>query len=360
MPDGSVPLASHIMTHPELAATFEAIAQHGPKGFYTGRIAQSIVDLIQDNGGVMTMEDLAGCTAEVTQPIKYDFKATDGNGLRLWECPPNGQGLTALLALGIIEAVEDVHGIDVLELEHNSVEYLHIIIEALRLAFADTQYYVTDPEFEYVPVDELLSKEYLKSRASLLDLSKSGAPKHGNPVNSSDTVYLTTADKEGNACSFIASNYAGFGTGAVPPGCGFTLQNRGSGFTLREGHPNNVAGGKRPYHTIIPAMVTRPDAATGTEELVMSFGVMGGFMQPQGHVQVLLNALRGLTPQAALDAPRFCISAGLPDASKKNDAGDVNSEIWFEEGIDEEVVDKLRSESLRWVSGLTTRYGTQV
>ncbi|KAL7424517.1 hypothetical protein Q5752_000201 [Cryptotrichosporon argae] len=340
MPDGSVPLASHIMTHPELANTFEAIAKHGPAGFYQGHIAKAIVELVQAGGGVMTLDDLAACEAQVIQPIKYDFKvgAAGDEGVSLWECPPNGQGLTALLALGIVEAVEVAHGIDLLELEHNSTLYCHIIIEALRLAFADTRYYVTDPDVVHVPVDELLSRPYLARRAALIDLTKATPVRHGDPVNSSDTVYLATSDADGNACSFIASNYAGFGTGAIPAGCGFTLQNRGSGFTLEEGHPNNVQGGKRPYHTIIPAMVTRGD------DLLTAYGIMGGFNQPQAHVQVLLNLLRGFTTQACLDAPRFCISAGLPDASKDaSSAGNINSEIWFEEGIAPGVVDELRA-----------------
>ncbi|WVR09625.1 gamma-glutamyltransferase [Kwoniella sp. DSM 27419] len=340
MPDGNPPLASHVMVHSSLADTFEAVAEHGRDGFYKGRIAQAIVDLVQSGGGVLTMEDLAECDAEVIQPIKYDFKVGEAGdeGISLWECPPNGQGLTALVALGIIEAVETQHGIDVLHLEHNSTLYLHILIEALRLAFA-AKYYVTDPAVVHVPVEELLSKKYLETRAALIDMKSSSPIVHGSPVNSSDTVYLATADNEGNSCSFIASNYAGFGTGAIPKGCGFTLQNRGTGFTLREGHPNNVAGGKRPYHTIIPAMVTQ------NGELTMSYGVMGGFMQPQGHIQVLLNKLRGFSPQASLDAPRFCISAGLPDNAKKElgDAGDINSEIWLEEGIPEEVVAELRA-----------------
>ncbi|RSH91435.1 hypothetical protein EHS25_009734 [Saitozyma podzolica] len=372
MPDGNPPLPSHIMTHPELASTFEAVATQGREGFYKGRIAQgesarsavfvdedkdeeeeeevdssrkrkktaliptiAVVDLVKAGGGVMTLEDLAECDAEVIEPIKYDFKVGEAgdHGVSLWECPPNGQGLTALVALGIVEAVEAQHGIDLLELDHNSTLYLHILIEALRLAFADTRYYVTDPDVEHVPVKEMLSKEYLQKRAALIDLKKSSTIRHGNPINSSDTVYLATADKDGNSCSFIASNYAGFGTGAIPKGCGFTLQNRGTGFTLREGHPNNVKGGKRPYHTIIPAMVTQG------EELLMSFGVMGG------HVQVLLNKLRGFSAQASLDAPRFCISAGLPDAGTANaaSAGDIDSEIWFEDGIAPEVVNELRA-----------------
>nr|XP_019010549.1 gamma-glutamyltransferase [Kwoniella pini CBS 10737]OCF49330.1 gamma-glutamyltransferase [Kwoniella pini CBS 10737] len=333
------PLPSHVMTHPELADTFEAVAEHGREGFYKGRIAEAIVDLVRSGGGIMTLEDLAEADAEVIQPIKYDFKVGEAGdqGVSLWECPPNGQGLTALIALGIIEAVEVQHGIDVLDLPHNSTLYLHILIEALRLAFA-ARYYVTDPDVVHVPVEQLLTKEYLIKRAALIDLKKSGHITHGNPINSSDTVYLATADNEGNSCSFIASNYAGFGTGAIPKGTGFTLQNRGTGFTLKEGHPNNVAGGKRPYHTIIPAMVTQ------NGNLLMSYGVMGGFMQPQGHVQVLLNKLRGFSVQSSLDSPRFCISAGLPNANKKgseSSVGDINSEIYFEDGISLEVVKEL-------------------
>ncbi|KAG7562027.1 hypothetical protein FFLO_02499 [Filobasidium floriforme] len=344
--DGKAPLASHIVKFPHLANTFKAVAEYGTKGFYTGRIAEAIVELVQSGGGVMTMEDLASHTANVVEPIKYEFKQGEAGeaGVTLYECPPNGQGLTALVALGIIEGLEASGKLDdILKLEHNSVDYLHILIESLRLAFADTRYYVTDPEVVHVPVKEMLSKEYLSKRAALIDLEKSTVDvRKGSPVQSSDTVYFTTSDKNGNACSFIARSTPGFGTGAIPKDCGFTLQNRGSGFTLEEGHPNNVKGGKRPYHTIIPAMATKGD------ELFLSYGVMGGFMQPQGHVQVLLNILRGMTPQAALDAPRFCISAGLPSADNEDaeksgkSAGEVNSEVYIEEGVSDEVFDKLR------------------
>lgn len=246
-----------------------------------------------------------------------------------------------------------------------------------------------------------------------MNLEKSIPVEHGHPVKSSDTVYLATADKDGNSCSFIASNYAGqlcaalqdvaggeadtrkgFGTGAIPKGCGFTLQNRGAGFTLEEGHPNNVQGGKRPYHTIIPAMATVGD------ELLMSFGVMGGesarfvaihhitgvpphtpspaqiqgcwfpshqlssdytgFMQPQGHVQVLLNKLRGFTPQACLDAPRFCISAGLPVAGQANSAGRVDTEVYVEEGVEESVIKELSGRSQLSYSQCPTCNGGKV
>ncbi|GLB36126.1 putative gamma-glutamyltranspeptidase [Lyophyllum shimeji] len=329
--NGKAPLPGQIVKLPNLAQTFRELATHGKDGFYKGRVAQAIVDVIRSKGGVMELEDLAKHTTQFVEPIKYTY----GGQVTVYECPPNGQGITALIALGILESVQE-QGISkpLNEMEHNSAEYLHTLIEALRLAFSDSQWYVTDPDVEHVPVDQLLSKPYLAERAKLFDPTKTN-PKvvHGNPVNSSDTVYFTVTDQWGNACSYIQSNYAGFGTGAIPKGCGFTLQNRGCGFVLDAKHPNALQGGKRPYHTIIPAMATRGD------ELFLSYGVMGGYMQPQGHVQVLLNILRGFTAQAALDAPRFCISAGMPDAGSQ--AGDPNSQVFFEEGISEETIAKL-------------------
>ncbi|KAJ6519705.1 gamma-glutamyltranspeptidase [Mycena sanguinolenta] len=334
--NGKAPLSGQIVKLPTLAQTFREVATHGKDGFYKGRVAQAIVDLIQSKGGVMELDDLAKHETTFVDPIKYTY----ANEVTLYECPPNGQGLTALIALGILENLQEQGTIKpLLEMEHNSAEYLHVLIEALRLAFADTQWYVADPDAEHVPVEKLLSKEYLASRAKLINPLKTNSKVvHGNPANSSDTVYFTVADQWGNACSYIQSNYAGFGTGAIPKGCGFTLQNRGSGFVLAENHPNCVKGGKRPYHTIIPAMATRGD------ELFLSYGVMGGFMQPQGHIQVLQAMLRGYTPQAALDSPRFCISAGSPDTQTQEtgDAGDINSEVYIEEGIPLETVEKLR------------------
>ncbi|KAL5535338.1 hypothetical protein ACEPAF_3432 [Sanghuangporus sanghuang] len=335
--NGRAPLPGQIMTFSDLAKTFRSIADNGKNGFYKGRIAEAIVELIQSKGGVMELEDLAKHETTFVEPISYTY----GGEVTVYECPPNGQGITALLALGIIDNIQEL-GITkpVQDMRHNSAEYLHLLVESLRLAFADSQYYVTDPDFNHIPVKELLSKEYLTSRAKLFDPSKTN-PRvvHGNPTNSSDTVYFSVVDQWGNACSYIQSNYAGFGTAAIPKGCGFTLQNRGSGFVLQEGHPNALQGGKRPYHTIIPAMALRGD------ELFLSYGVMGGFMQPQGHVQVLLNMLRGFTAQAALDAPRFCISAGSPDSEVRGSAekaGDINSEVYFEEGIPQSVVERLR------------------
>ncbi|OCH96216.1 gamma-glutamyltranspeptidase [Obba rivulosa] len=347
--NGKAPLPGQLIQLPNLAKTFRAVAEQGKDGFYKGRVAEAIVELIQSKGGVMSLEDLANHSTTFVEPIKYTFS----NEVTVYECPPNGQGITALLALGILDNMEDQNKIrSLLEMEHNSAEYLHALVEALRLAFADSQWYVTDPEVEHVPVAELLSKDYLASRAQLFDSQRTN-PKvvHGNPVNSSDTVYFSVVDQWGNACSYIQSNYAGFGTGAIPKGCGFTLQNRGSNFYLIPGHANALKGGKRPYHTIIPAMALRGD------ELFLSYGVMGGFMQPQGHVQVLLNMLRGFTAQAALDAPRFCISAGSPETEGRATgmAGDINSEVYFEEGISDEVIATLRDmgHDARRVSGVS-------
>ncbi|KAF9270128.1 gamma-glutamyltranspeptidase [Marasmius fiardii PR-910] len=335
--NGKAPLPGQIIKLPNLAKTFREVATKGKDGFYKGRVAEAIVELIQSKGGVMELDDLANHETSFVEPLKYTYAGE----VSVYECPPNGQGITALIALGILESAQE-QGIvkPLVEYEHNSADYLHILVEALRLAFADSQWYVTDPDVAHVPVKELLSKEYLASRAKLLDPTKCN-PKvvHGNPVNSSDTVYFCATDQWGNACSYIQSNYAGFGTGAVPKGCGFTLQNRGSGFVLDENHPNGLKGSKRPYHTIIPCLATRGD------ELFLNYGVMGGFMQPQGHVQVLLNILRGFSPQAALDAPRFCISPGSPETQTQNTGapGDINSEVYFEEGISRETIAKLKA-----------------
>ncbi|EUC67477.1 lincomycin-condensing protein lmbA [Rhizoctonia solani AG-3 Rhs1AP] len=332
--NGRAPLPGEVMRLPDLAQTFKTLVSEGKKGFYTGRIAEAIVELIKSNGGVMELNDLAEHDTEFVEPIKYTYAGE----VTLWECPPNGQGITALMALGILEAAQEIGKVKpLLEMEHNSTEYLHALIEALRLAFADTQYYVSDPNVAKVPVKEMLSKESV-TKSERIPRDPDETSNNGNPTASTDTVYFSVTDQWGNGCSFIQSNYAGFGTGAIPKGCGFTLQNRGSGFVLEEGHPNQLEGGKRPYHTIIPALATRGD------ELFLVYGVMGGFMQPQGHIQVLLNILRGFTPQAALDAPRFCISAGSPDANVDDarKAGDINSEVYFEDGIPAETIQKLR------------------
>jgi gamma-glutamyltranspeptidase/glutathione hydrolase len=316
--DGREPRPGEIFRNTNLAHTLKIVAEGGRDVFYKGEIAEAIVQVIQEAGGCMTLEDLASHISTWEKPISVDYR-----GLRVYECPPNGQGITALLALNILE------GFDMRSLALLSAEYLHLMIEALRLAFADSRWYIADPKFSNVPVQELLSKEYARERRRLIDPKHATIdPARGAPVVSSGTVYLSVVDRLGNACSFINSNYWGFGTGIVPKGYGFTLQNRGHNFSLEPGHPNVLEPGKRPYHTIIPAMVTHQD---GT--LYASYGVMGGFMQPQGHVQVLSALVdHDMDPQAALDLPRFCI-----------DVEELGGRVALEEGIPVDVLEKLKA-----------------
>lgn len=341
------------MRNPTLAKTFRTLASEGKKGFYTGRIAQAIVDVVRLRGGHLELSDLENhlkLGTEETTPISLKFKGqnvgSDPNNrcVELWEHPPNGQGITALMALGVFEELERQGKIQTFTpKDHNSVSYLHAVIESLKIAFADASWWVTDPAHGKVPPDELISRSYLASRAELFDKDKAKDHSHGQPGpspahNHSDTVYFCVTDRDGNGMSFINSNYEGFGSAIIPQGCGFTLQNRGANFQLGPAdHPNIYAAGKRPYHTIIPGMITNGGDDT-TRELHSVFGVMGGFMQPQGHVQVLLNMeVFGLNPQQALDAPRICISANSLGATTMH-----GPTIFIEEGIADSVVEGLK------------------
>ncbi|KAF3913363.1 Gamma-glutamyltranspeptidase [Dactylellina cionopaga] len=321
------PAPGDIMVMKTLAQTFKAVAKDGKKGFYEGRIAQEIVNVVKARGGVMELEDLkkhGEIGSEFVEPISMFVERF---GVEVWECPPNGQGIVALMALGILEALEKSKVIPPIEeLGHNTAQYLHCIVEVLRIAFADASWYVTDPDMLKVRTSQLLDKGYLAGRAKLFNPKKASADfDHGSPaMSSSDTVYFAVTDKNGNGCSFINSNFAGFGSSVVPRGCGFTLHNRGANFSVEEGHPNVVAPSKRPYHTIIPALITQ------NGELHSVYGVMGGFMQPQGHVQVLLNMLAfGCNPQMALDGPRI---GGMT----------LGNLVLIEDGIPESTVEELR------------------
>ncbi|WWC90208.1 gamma-glutamyltransferase [Kwoniella dendrophila CBS 6074] len=333
--DGEAPKAGEYFNNPALGKTFRTVAKEGKDGFYKGKIAQSIVDELQRRGSFMTLEDISSHETELVKPISYTYGPEKEN-LTIHECPPNGQGLAALIAIGIIDVLREDGIIDLDNYQEGSVEWLHALMEAMRLAFADAHAFIADPKFSDVPVDQLLSKKYLRERAKLFNPDKAEAQHvKGNPIPSSDTVYFTAADSEGNAISIINSNYLGFGTGIVPEGCGFSIQNRGMGFSLDESSPNVLEGGKRPFHTIIPAMVTHGD------ELYMAFGVMGGVMQPQGHLQTFLNVVhRSHHAQAALDSPRFCLGglAGYIQGSTPY----YNDHVAIEHGISEETINKLK------------------
>lgn len=314
--DGRGPRPGEIFRLPDHGDTLEAIAESNGESFYRGKIAERIEAAAIAQGGDLRASDLAGHRADWVRPISLDY-----HGWRLHEIPPNGQGLTALIALGILRQF------DMASLHPDSPESLHLGAEAMKLAFADAHRYIADPEWMDVGHAQLLDDAYLSERAKLIDRSTAQDFDHGEP-KLGGTVLLTTADASGNMVSFIQSNYTGFGSGIVIPGTGISMQNRGCCFTLEKGHPNEVGPGKRPYHTIIPGFVTRTDGS-GVEQPVMAFGVMGGFMQPQGHAQVLMRmADHSQNPQSALDAPRWQVSEGL--------------RLTVEPGFDASVYDALR------------------
>ena len=295
MLDGRAPRQGEVVRLPELASTLRAIAEGGPQAFYSGAIAEKIASFVQAQGGWLSTEDLAAHSSTWDEPISIDYR-----GVTCWECPPNDQGLAALLALNIAE------GFDLKAMGLQSPDTYHHLIEAMRLSFADALRYIADPRKARVPTSELLSKSYAAERRSLVKKDRAlDQVLPGRIAPGGDTVYVSCMDAQGNACSLINSLYEKFGTGLVVPGTGIALQNRGALFSLEPGHPNALEPGKRPYHTIIPAMATRGG------ELWLSFGVMGGFQQPQGHLQILVNMIDfGLDPQAALNALRFSVQLG--------------------------------------------------
>ncbi len=309
--DGQAPRAGEIMRLPTLAETLRGIAAAGKDYVYCGDFARRLSEHVQRYGGWITPADMAAHTSTWDEPITADYR-----GVTLYECPPNGQGLAAILALNLAAGF-DLAGMA-------EPDRLHVLIECMRLAFADAQQWVCDMRVVPIPLAELCSTAYADRRRQHIDPRRAAHDvRPGIRPGGSDTVYLTTADGEGNACSFIGSLYMGTGTGLVVPGTGVSLQNRAALFVLDPDHPNALAPNKRPYQTIIPAMTTRDGA------LHASFGVMGGFMQPQGHVQMLVNMLDlGMSPQQALDVPRWQLAA--PDDGVG--AGDPGGLVLMEEG----------------------------
>ena len=292
--DGRAPAAGDWFTNRDLAATFRQIAREGPGVFYGGALGRRVADGLRSMGGFLTIDDFRDHKVEWQTPIGAEYK-----GYRLWELPPNGQGVAALEMLSILEPF-DLRGMG-----HNSAPYLHHLIEAKKLAYADLDHYVGDPDHMTVSPNQLLNGRFIASRRALIDPNRASPGPGPGPVPTANTTYVTAADAEGNMVSLITSLASGFGSGVVVPGTGFPLQNRGVGFSLEPGRPNSAAPGRRPRHTIIPGFVTKI-GGDGKDEPWMSYGVVGGAQQPQAHVQVLLNILLfGMDPQQALDAARF-------------------------------------------------------
>jgi gamma-glutamyltranspeptidase / glutathione hydrolase len=293
--NGRAPRPGDIFVQKNLAGTFRTLARTGRDGFYRGEIARAIVDYCRANGGYLSMEDFAAQKSEWVEPISTTYK-----GHTLHEIPPNGQGLTALLLLNILE------GIDLGRMRADPESYYHTMIEATKIAFADRNRYIADPAFSKAPIEELLSKEYAAARRALLDPARAiDPPAYGEVKAGSDTTYFSVVDRHRNAVSFINSIFHSFGSAVVAGDTGIVLQNRGAGFSLDPEHPNRYEPGKRPFHTIIPAMVFRDG------RLLLSYGVMGGDIQAQGHAQVLVNLIeRGMNLQQAIDAPRIRYISG--------------------------------------------------
>ena len=288
--NGKAPAKGEMWRSPNLAKTLETIANGGRDAFYKGDIARTIGTYMKANGGFLSYEDMAAHKGEWVEPASVNYRGVD-----VWELPPNGQGIAALQMLNILE------GYDFSKITFGSAEHIHLFTEAKKLAFEDRAKFYADPAFSKTPIKQLLSKEYADQRRMLISPDKAMRKVEAGDVHpGTDTIYLTTADKDGNMVSLIQSNYRGMGSGMTPPGLGFILQDRGEMFVLKEGHANSFEPGKRPFHTIIPAFATK------NGEPWLSFGLMGGDMQPQGHVQVIMNLVDfGMNLQEAGDAPRI-------------------------------------------------------
>jgi gamma-glutamyltranspeptidase/glutathione hydrolase len=325
MPGGATPKEGETFKNPALAKTLKLLADKGRDAYYKGPIAEEIVKFSKANGGFFALEDFARHSSTWVEPISTDYR-----GWTVWELPPNGQGLAALQMLNILE------NFDLKAMGRGSADWWHVMTEAKKLAFADRARYYADPAFSKVPVEQLLSKDYAKQRAALIDMKRAAvvdAPGELPPLNRRETTYLCAADENGMMVSLIQSNYSGFGSGYCVPAVGFGIQNRGAQFSLDPQHPNALAPGKRPFHTIIPAFVTRDGKP------LMAFGLMGGDMQPQGHAQVVVNLLdHGMNLQETGDAIRFYHTGSSdPDGTVMKDGGTLN----LEPGLPQPILDEL-------------------
>tara|TARA_Y100000739_G_scaffold84393_1_gene71877 strand:- start:3308 stop:4993 length:1686 start_codon:yes stop_codon:yes gene_type:complete len=311
----STPKKGQIFKNPDLAKTLRVIAKKGKKGFYEGEVANSIANFIQDQGGFLSYDDLKNHKSEWIDPVSTNYRGYD-----VWELPPNGQGIAALQILNLLEAY------DIKSMGFGSAEYIHHFVEAKKIAFADRAKYYADMDFNKIPVEYLISKEYADIRRK--EISSENAAKMVLPGNieNGDTIYLTTADSDGNMVSLIQSNYRGMGSGMIPTGLGFMLQDRGELFSLDQNHFNVYAPKKRPFHTIIPAFITKDGKP------FVSFGLMGGAMQPQGHAQIVINIVDfDMNLQEAGDAPRIRHQSDQqPTGGNMTDGGELALESGFD------------------------------
>uniref|UniRef100_UPI0040479C13 gamma-glutamyltransferase n=3 Tax=Roseivirga sp. TaxID=1964215 RepID=UPI0040479C13 len=322
MPNGETPKKGEIFKNPGLAKTLDRIAKGGKDAFYKGEVAKTIADYIQKLGGFLSEKDLADHTSEWVEPVSVNYRGYD-----VWELPPNGQGIAALQMLNLLEAY------DLKSMGFGSQEYIHTFTEAKKIAFEDRAKFYADPDFYKTPVDWLLSKEYASERRKLIDPERAGRSFPAGKLKDGDTIYMTVADGDGNMVSLIQSNYRGMGSGMTPTGLGFVLQDRGELFTLEEGHANVYEPHKRPFHTIIPAFVTKDGQPW------LSFGVMGGGTQPQAHVQIIVNMIDfGMNLQEAGDAPRILHSGSSQPTGEQMTDGGV---LTLESGIPYEVIREL-------------------
>ncbi|MCH7733457.1 MAG: gamma-glutamyltransferase [Candidatus Marinimicrobia bacterium] len=312
-----------IFKNPFLGDTYEKIAVGGREAFYSGDIAKTIANFIQSQGGLLSETDLANHKSEWVEPVSINYRGYD-----VWELPPNGQGIAALQILNIME------GYQVKEMGFGSTEYVHHFIEAKKLAFEDRAKYYADPAFNKLPIDQLISEEYADERRKLIN-GRAARSYDAGKLEQGNTIYLTVADRYGNMVSLIQSNYRGMGSGMVPPNLGFMLQDRGELFSLEEGHFNMIEPNKRPFHTIIPAFITKNGKPW------VSFGLMGGAMQPQGHAQIVMNLIDfGMNLQEAGDAPRMQhTGSSEPTGGKMTDGG----QVLLESGFDYETIRGLMS-----------------
>lgn len=322
MPNGSTPKKGEVFKNPMLAQTFKILSKGGRDAFYKGEIAESIARYMKDQGGFLTMKDLADHSSTWIEPVSTNYRGYD-----VWELPPNGQGIAALQMLNILEHY------DLASMGFGSAEYIHTFVEAKKVVYEDRAKYYADMDFNKVPVDWLISKDYARERNKLINPDKAGRSYPAGVLGNGETIYMTVADQWGNMVSLIQSNYRGMGSGMTPDGLGFILQDRGELFSLEEGHFNVYEPHKRPFHTIIPCFVTKDNKP------FMSFGVMGGAKQPQGHVQIIVNMIDfGMNLQEAGDAPRIRhTGSSSPTGSIMNDGGQVA----LETGIDYEVIRAL-------------------